>query len=77
MTDPDNLILVYLRRMDTRIERLAEDMREVKLRLTAVETDVANLTSSMATHFAILSGRMDRIEARLDRVEQRLDLQSA
>ncbi len=77
MTDPDNLILVYLRRMDTRIERLAEDMREVKLRMTSLEVSLANFASTEASHYGIVSERLDRMEARLDRVEQRLELQSA
>jgi hypothetical protein len=40
---PENLTPVYLRRLDEKIDRLAEDMREVKLRLTALETAVGNL----------------------------------
>ena len=35
--EPDNLILVYLRRIDGKVDRLAEDVRELKTRITSVE----------------------------------------
>ena len=38
MTDgPDNLILQYLRRIDAKVDRLADDVHDIKVRLTAVE----------------------------------------
>lgn len=70
---PDNLMLVYLRRLDEKIDRLAEDMREVKLRLTALETAVGNLAATEMSHYAIMSDRTDRLTARIERIETRLD----
>ena len=35
--EPENLTLVYLRRMDAKVDGLAADLREVRDRLTAVE----------------------------------------
>ena len=64
MTDePDNLILLYLRRIDGKVDRLADDMHDVKVRLTAVEEGLAGVQR-----------RIDRLESRVDRIERRLDL---
>ena len=64
MTDePDNLILLYLRRIDGKVDRLADDMHDVKVRLTAVEEGLAGVQR-----------HIDRLESRVDRVERRLDL---
>jgi predicted nucleic acid-binding Zn-ribbon protein len=56
--DPDNLTLVMLRRIDGKIDRIAEDVRELKLRMSSVETQVG-----------VIHARIDRIEGRLERIE--------
>ena len=61
--EPDSLVLQYLRRLDGKVDRLADDMQDLKHRMTALEIQVAGQSS-----------RMDRIEHRLDRIERRLDL---
>jgi hypothetical protein len=71
---PENLMLIYLRRLDEKIDRMAEDMREVKLRLTALETAVGNLAATEMSHYAIMADRTDRLTARIERIETRLDL---
>lgn len=64
MTDePDNLVLVYLRRLDAKMDRIVDDLADVKVRLTNLEEGVA-----------VMSRRMDRLEARVERIERRLDL---
>lgn len=72
--DPENLVLVYLRRIDAKLDRLAEELADVKRRLTTLEIQVAQLASTEASHYANSAFRMDRLEARLDRIERRLDL---
>jgi tetrahydromethanopterin S-methyltransferase subunit G len=72
--DPENLILVYLRRIDTRVDNLRLDMAEVKQRLTALEIQVGNLAGNEASHYGQIMQRLDRQEARLERIERRLDL---
>lgn len=62
----DNLVLVYLRRIDEKVDRIAEDMRDLKVQMTAAEEAIVGLNR-----------RMDRIEARLDRIERRLELSPA
>ena len=67
---PDNLILVYLRRIDERLERMEADLQDVKRRLTALEQSQASLHAD----YAGLQLRMDRFDDRLARIERRLEL---
>jgi tetrahydromethanopterin S-methyltransferase subunit G len=71
---PENLLLVYLRRIDAAVAELRDDFRETKFRLTTLEQQVTSLAATEASHYASLSMRLDRVEARLDRIERRLDL---
>ena len=64
--DPDNLMLVYLRRIDAKVDGLREDVVEVKQRLGFLEEQ-----------YASISRRVDRIDLRLERIERRLDLVDA
>ncbi len=61
--EPDNLVLVLLRKMDGKLDRLAEDMRDVKVRMTHVEEGLAGVNR-----------RLDRLEVRVDRIDSRLEL---
>src|SRR5580704_15562959 len=67
---PDNLIFEYLRRLDTKLDRVIEDIGDLKIRMTAVEEKIAQVELSIAG----VNRRIDRVEARLDRIERRLDL---
>jgi predicted nuclease with TOPRIM domain len=71
--EPDNLIVRYLRTIDEKVDRLIDEEREVKQRLTSLEVSVAHLHGD----FAAQSGRIDKLETRLDRIEQRLDPRDA
>jgi hypothetical protein len=57
------VVLRYLRRIDNRLDRVVDDVRELKIRMTAVEE---NLTS--------LNRRFARLETHVDRIERRLEL---
>ena len=63
---PDNLVLQLLHRIDERTMRMAEDIHDLKVRVTSLEENMA-----------VLNRRIDRIEDRLDRIERRLDLVDA
>ena len=63
MTEPDNLVLQYLRRIDGKVDRLIDDMQDVKIRLTGVEESLAGVQR-----------RIGRLESRVDRIERRFDL---
>jgi predicted nucleic acid-binding Zn-ribbon protein len=61
--EPDNLVLRYLRRIDEKLDRLVDDVHDLKVRLTAVEEGLVGIQR-----------RVDRMESRLDGVEKRQDL---
>ena len=60
---PDNLVLVLLRRIDERLDRIEFDVHEIKVRMTAVEEGLNSLNR-----------RVDRLEDRMLRIEKRLEL---
>jgi archaellum component FlaC len=64
--EPDNIVLVMLRKIDQRTERMAEDLHDLKVRVTAVEEGLAGVNR-----------RLDRLETRFERIEKRLELSDA
>ncbi len=62
----DNLVLVLLRRMDEKLDRVLDDMRDLKVRATGVEEGVAGVNR-----------RLDRMETCVDRIERRLEIADA
>jgi hypothetical protein len=66
----NNLVLEHLRHIRFRVDGLTDDMRQVILRLGAVERHVAGVHISDVGQNAELDG----IKERLRRVERRLEL---
>jgi archaellum component FlaC len=64
--EPDNLVLKYLRRIDEKLDRVIDDVADLKVRTTAVEEALAGVNR-----------RLDRLEGRVERIERRLDLVEA
>ena len=62
MTQPDNLVLQYLRRIDSKVDRLSDDLQDGKVRLTGVDESLAGVQR-----------RIGRLESRVDRIERRPD----
>ena len=62
MPEPDNVVVVYLRRIDEKADRVIDDVRDIKFRVTNLEEGQAGIL------------RLVRVDARLDRIERRLDL---
>ncbi len=71
---PENLMLVYLRRLDGKMDGLSADMRDVKHQLTTLEIQVGQLAATEASHYAGTALRLDRIEERLERLERHADI---
>jgi len=63
MPEPDNVVVVYLRRIDEKADRVIDDVRDIKFRVTNLDEGQAGIQR-----------RLDRVEVRLDRIERRLDL---
>jgi predicted nucleic acid-binding Zn-ribbon protein len=64
MTDePDNPVLEHLELIRETTERMADYVRDIKIRMTSLEATVATLNN-----------RVDRMEIRSERIERRLDL---
>jgi hypothetical protein len=59
----ENLVLEYLRRLDKKVDGLAEDVREIR-------TTQAAMLQLLASH----DNHMLRMETRLERIDKRLDL---
>ena len=60
---PDNLVLAMLRKMDSKMDRIVDDLGDLKVRMTHVEEGLAGVNR-----------RLDRLEVRVDRIDKRLDL---
>jgi hypothetical protein len=63
MPESDILVLVYLGRIDEKVDRVNDAVRDIKFRATNPEEGQAGIQR-----------RFDPVEARLDRIERRLDL---
>lgn len=61
--EPDNIVLTLLRRMDAKLDRVLDDISDLKVRMTHVEEGLAGVNR-----------RLDRLDTRVDRIEKRLDL---
>jgi len=60
---PDNLVLARLREISDMLGRVLEDTADLRLRVGALEAQVASV-----------SLRVDRLDGRLERIERRLGL---
>ena len=64
--EPDSLVLVYLRRIDAKVDRLIDDVNDLKAGVSSVEENLAGVHR-----------HIDRLEVRVERIERRLDLADA
>lgn len=69
----DTLTLIYLRRLDEKMDRLTLAVADIGRRVTSLEAKVALIHGD----FAAQSERIDRMELRLERIERRLDIVDA
>ncbi len=72
MTDNvENLILEHLRALRADVGIIKADVRDLKLRMSAMENYMASFHVEIARH----SSKFDTVDARIDRIERRLELQ--
>ena len=73
----ENLMLEILRRIQSDMGTIRDDIREIKTRLTLMDENLAGVhreISNLYALYAAQSGRQDRMDDRLERIEQRLEL---
>jgi len=73
----ENLVLEHLRHIRGRVDLIADDMKEVKLRLSSLESSLSLVRREIIVGDetgARQQASIDRIVERLERIEHRLDL---
>jgi hypothetical protein len=71
--EPENLVVAHLRRIDEKVDRLRDDVRELRAGLNSVRRDLIALVEVGAR----VELMVDRQGKRLDKIERRLDLRDA
>ena len=61
--EPGSIVLAILRKIDQRIEQVAEDLHDLKTRMTSGVEGLAGVNR-----------RLDRLDVRVGRIEKRLEL---
>jgi outer membrane murein-binding lipoprotein Lpp len=77
---PDSIVLRYLRGIDTKVDALRDDVRDLKARITAVEhglNAVRRDLVALAEADARQQASTDRLGDRIERIENRLSLRDA
>jgi archaellum component FlaC len=59
----DRLVLRFMRQVDAKLDRVIDDLGDIKIRVTNVEENLAPLNR-----------RVDRMDLRMERIERRLAL---
>ena len=75
--EPDNLMLVDLRRLDGKMDTVIGDLRDLRNRVGLLEAGLTNVRREISISFesyGSLAVRMDGIDDRLSRIERRLDI---
>jgi predicted nucleic acid-binding Zn-ribbon protein len=76
-SEPENLVLTYLRRLDAKVDRLAETMTEHGRRLARIEVEVARGRRDQAADAQVvvdIQVQVDRLREEIDRINRRLDI---
>ena len=68
--EPDDLVLTYLRRIEAKLDRIAENLRGPAGCVGAAGQQIG----TCGQQYASRSIRIDRLDSRIERIERRLDL---
>ena len=80
MDEVNNIIIEHLRHMRGKIDKIADDVTELKHRLATVEATQATVLQHighLASSIAQQQVSIDRLSERVDKLEMRLDIASA
>ncbi len=73
----DNIILEHLRHIRGKVDKMGDDITDLKQRMTSLEVVMASVKYEVA-HCAETDARqqlsLDRLSERIDRIERRLEL---
>ena len=75
--DLDSLVLEHLRHIRGRVDQIAEDVTDLKHRLSSLEFSASRIRSDIAhgeENSARQQAALDRLAERVARIERRLDL---
>ena len=61
----DILVLEFIRRLGAKVEGLESALRDLRHRVARLEHELAALTATEAMHHAMISVRLDRLEAQV------------
>lgn len=73
----ENIVLEHLRAIRSRIDQVADDVREIKLRVVTLESGMGVLTQQIGHLQQSIAGQQvsfDRLTERVERLEKRLEL---
>ena len=79
-TEPESLVLQYLRRLGSTVQATREDLGDLKRRMPSVEEGLVGLSRRVLGVEEALVGvnrRLDRLDDRVERIERRLDFAEA
>ena len=72
-TEPDSIVLRYLRKLDERTKRIEENQNDMAADIRILKGHMASFMQSEIRHDAMIAS----MQGRLDRIERRLDLADA
>ena len=75
--EPENLVLVYLRRIDANVQDIQRGQADHARRLTRIESELGRVIRDRGDDFesrAHLQAQVDRLREELERVKRRLDI---
>lgn len=75
--EPENLVLIYLRRIDQRQERMEETLGDHGRRLSRIEAELGRLIRDRGDDVeerAHLQAKLDRLRDEVERIKRRLDI---
>lgn len=73
----ENLILEHLKRFQAGQDRIERDLKEIKTRLSGLESGQASVIQHIGNLSGAIAGQqvsMDHMSERIDRIEHRLEL---
>ena len=75
--EPENIVLIYLRRIDANVQDLQRGQAEHARRLTRIEAEIGSLVRERGDDMedrAHIQAQVDRLREDMNRIKRRLDI---